>query len=326
VPLTDCKFVWKNGAIVPWAEATVHVSSHALHYGTGVFEGIRCYDTPRGPAVFRIVAHIDRWFRSAQVYGMEFPYTRRELCRAALQVIRANGFHDCYIRPIAFCGSHSLSVDPHGCPIEVVILAWPWASYLGPEAAAKGIDLCMSPWRKFSSHAIPATAKATGQYLNSVLAIRDAVARGFREALLVGETGAIAEGSGENLFLVKDHCLYTNDEHSSVLLGITRDTVLSLAADLHIPVRIGPLELGHLLAADEAFLTGTAAEIAPIATVDLRPIGRGTRGPVTTDLQQAYFDAVTGRNLKHGDWLTYLSWIEDTDTKANGSPGMKRLH
>jgi branched-chain amino acid aminotransferase len=326
MPLTDCKFVWKNGAIVHWADATVHVSSHAVHYGTGVFEGIRCYETPHGPAVFRLGAHIDRWFRSAQVYGMEFPYSRQELGRAALQVIRANGFHDCYIRPIAFCGTHTLSVDPRGCPIEVAILAWPWASYLGPEAAREGIDICISPWRKFSSQAIPATAKATGQYLNSVLAIQDAVARGFREALLVGETGTIAEGSGENLFVVKDNCLYTNDEQSSVLLGITRDTVLSLAADLETPVHVGPLDLARLLAADEAFLTGTAAEITPIATVDLKPIGQHSRGPVTTALQQAYFDAVTGRQVKHCDWLTYVSWIEDADTKANGSPGMKRLH
>jgi branched-chain amino acid aminotransferase len=318
MPLTDCKFVWKNGAIVPWEQATVHVSSHALHYGTGVFEGVRCYETPRGPAVFRLGSHFDRWFRSAQVYGMEFSFTRQELGRAVLEVVRANGFHDCYIRPIAFYGTHSLSVDPRGCPIEIFILAWPWEPYLGAEAAERGVDICVSPWRKFCSQAIPATAKATGQYLNSVLAVRDAVARGFREALLLEENGNIAEGSGE--------VLYTNGERSSVLLGITRDTVLCLAADLNIPSRVGPLELDHLAGADEAFLAGTAAEIAPIATVNLRPIGPGSRGPVTAALQQAYFDAVTGRNLKRSDWLTYLSWIEDADTKANGSPGLKRLH
>lgn len=326
MPLTDCKFVWKNGAIVPWEQATVHVSSHGLHYGTGVFEGIRCYETPQGPAVFRLADHIDRWQASAQVYGIEFAYTRQQLARAVLEVVRANAFRDCYIRPIAFFGTHSLSVDPYGCPVEVVIFAWPWEDFLGSDAAERGIDVCLSSWRKFSSHAIPATAKATGQYLNSVLAVRDAAARGFREALLLEESGNIAEGSGENLFFVKHKCLFTNDERSSVLLGITRDSVLQLSADLGIPVRVAPLELDELLDADEAFFTGTAAEIVPISTVDLKRIGTGSRGPITSSLQQAYFDAVTGRQLKHNVWLTYVSWVEDAGTNANGSPAMKRLH
>lgn len=309
--LAECKFVWKNGAMVPWEEARFHVSCHGLHYGTGVFEGIRCYNTMQGPAVFRLGAHLDRWFASARVYGMEWRYTRQDLSRAVLQVIRVNEFRDCYVRPIAFYGAHSLSLNPRGCPVEVVIFAWPWGTYLGTDALEHGIRVSISNWRKFSTDAIPATAKACGQYVNSVLAIRQAAAGGFDEAILIDDTGALAEGSGENLFLVRDGHVFTNDERSSILPGITRDSVIRLAKDIGFPVHIQQMELDDLFKADEAFFAGTAVEVAPIATVDKQQIGSGKRGPITTALQEAFFGVVYGKNLRYLDWLTYASWAKE---------------
>jgi branched-chain amino acid aminotransferase len=305
--LSDCKFVWKNGAMVPWEQATIHVSCHGLHYGTGVFEGIRCYDTERGPAVFRLGSHVDRWFASARVYGMAWPYSQNDLAHAVLEVVRANEFRDCYIRPIAFYGSHTLSIIPKGCPMEFAILAWPWGTYMGADALVTGADVCISPWRKFSSQAIPARAKACGQYLNSVLAVQDAASRGFKEAILLDDAGNLAEGSGENLFLASGKRLFTNDQDSPVLCGVTRDTVIRLATDLGFTVHLQKLKLSDLIQSDEAFLTGTAVEITPIATVDMRTIGKGTRGPVTVLLQQTYLKAVSGRSSRYHDWLTYVT-------------------
>jgi branched-chain amino acid aminotransferase len=307
MPLTDCKFVWKNGRIVPYAEATVHVSSHGLHYGAGVFEGIRCYDTPSGPAVFRLGAHIDRWFSSARIYGLSWPYSRHDLARAVVDVIAANQFRDCYIRSIAFYGSHTLRINPKGCPTELAILAWPWASNLGMEGLSSAIDVCVSSWRKFSAQTIPARAKACGPYLNSVLASQDAVGRGFSEALMLDEAGHLAGGPCENLFLVRKNRLFTNDSESGILLGVTRDTVIRLADDLGITTYIVKFSLDDLLDAEEAFLAGTAAEITPIATVDLNVIGKGNRGPVTAKLQDAYQKAVSGRTLRYNDWLTRVT-------------------
>jgi branched-chain amino acid aminotransferase len=304
--LSDCKFVWKNGKIVPWERATFHVSCHGLHYGTGVFEGIRCYDTAAGPAVFRLDSHIDRWFASARLYRIAWPYSHQDLTRAVLDVIRANGFRACYIRPIAFYGSHALAIHPRGCPVEFAILAWPWETHGSEDTLVTGIDVCLSSWRKFSSHAIPAKAKACGHHVNSVLALQDAAARGFTETLLLGDDGDLTESSGGNLFIVRRNRLLTNAQDSGVLLGITRDTVIRIANDLGIGVYVQKLDVEHLLKADEAFLTGTALEITPIATVDLTVIGKGRRGPVTAKLQEAYFKAVSGRNIRYHDWLTYV--------------------
>jgi branched-chain amino acid aminotransferase len=307
MPLTDCKFVWKNGNIIPWGEATVHVSCHGLHYGTGVFEGIRCYDTVSGPAVFRLGCHIERWFASARLYGMVWPYSRQELTNAVLDVIRVNQFRACYIRPIAFYGSGTLSIHPKGCPLELAILAWPWGSYLGTDASAAGVDVCTSSWRKVSSHALPTRAKGCGQYLNSVLAVQDAVARGFGKAILLDDAGKLTEGPGENLFLVRRNQLLTNDQHnSSVLSGITRDTVIRMALDLGIPGTIQTLELSDLMESDEAFLTCTAAEIIPIVTVDMNRIGAGKRGPITALLQQTYLKAVSGKSSRYQEWFTHV--------------------
>jgi len=300
----DSKFVWKNGKIIPWADATIHMSAHGLHYGTGVFEGIRCYNTVRGPAVFRLDAHLQRMFESAKTYGLPIPYSQDELMRGAVDLVKANGFNDCYLRPIAFYGSGSLGVHPRNCPVDVALLAWPWGAYLGADALEKGIQVTVSRWKKFSSLAMPATAKACGQYLNSMLAVQDAVRRGFDEALLVDEDGIIAEGSGENFFMVRDANVLTNDERDHVLMGITRDSVITLARDLGYKVYVGEMRLEELEVADEAFFTGTAAEVTPIAALDRRPIGNGKPGPITLELQKAYFAATSGRDPKHQAWLT----------------------
>ena len=299
----ETKWVWMDGNVIPWGNATTHVSAHGLHYGSGVFEGMRCYETTGGPAVFRLDAHLARLYASAEIYGIVIGYTPQELTEAVCEVIRRNGFSSCYVRPICYLGSDSLGVHPGNCPVEVVILAWPWSSYLGAEGLERGVCVTVSPWRKFESRMMPTTAKACGQYLNSMLAVRDAVSRGFAEALLLDANDHLAEGSGENLFLVRDGYLLTNDERHSILLGITRDAVLRIARDLDYRVEIRALHLEDLLSADEAFLTGTAAEVTPIREVDGSAIGGGVPGPVTDEIKRVFFAATSGRDLRYNDWL-----------------------
>ena len=299
----NVQWVWMNGQCIPWQNATVHVSAHALHYGSGVFEGIRCYETVEGPAAFRLEAHLDRLFASAAAYRMPIPYTKEELAQAVCETISRNGFTDCYVRPICYRGSSGLSVHPRSCPVEVVILVWPWGKYLGDEATEKGARITVSPWRKFHSQMMPATAKACGQYVNSILAVQDAAERGFDEALLLNADGKIAEGSGENIFLVQDGRLITNGEADSILLGITRDCVLQFARDLGYQIEIKPLPLESLLQSDEAFFTGTAAEVVPICEVDGQHIGNGKRGPVTQKIQKVFADVTSGRAKRYRNWL-----------------------
>jgi branched-chain amino acid aminotransferase len=299
----ESKWVWMDGDLIPWLNATTHVSAHALHYGSGIFEGIRCYETASGPALFRLDAHLERLYSSAEVYSIEIPYTRKQLGEAICDVVRRNGFGSCYVRPICYYGSGSLGVHPRGCPVEVVVLAWPWAAYLGQEGLEKGVRVTVSPWRKFHARMMPTTAKACGQYLNSILAVRDAVERGYAEALLLDADGHLAEGSGENLFIVRGRRLVTNDERHSILLGITRDAVIKIARDLGYTVEVGELSLEDLLSADEAFFTGTAAEVTPISEVDDKAVGGGSRGPVTEEIQQVFFAATEGRHPAYTDWL-----------------------
>jgi branched-chain amino acid aminotransferase len=298
--------VWMNGQTVAWDNATVHVSAHALHYGTGIFEGIRCYESDLGPAVFRLDAHLDRLFASAEVYDLEIGYTREELINAICEVIEGNGFNSCYVRPICYFGSNSLGLHAKDCPVEVAILAWQWAPLLGAASQEQGVRITVSPWVKFHSRMMPTTSKACGQYLNSILAVRDAYKRGFDEALLLDEEGKIAEGPGENLFVWKDGKLLTNDESSSILLGITRDSVLELAKDLGYEVQVGNLQLEDLLTADEAFFTGTAAEVTPIKEVDGTLISQGKPGSVTLQLQEAFNAAVHGKNPLYHKWLHFV--------------------
>ena len=293
-----------NGKFVPWHEATFHVSAHALHYGSGVFEGMRCYETANGPAVFRLDDHLARLYASAAVYGIEIPVNLEELAQATRELITLNGFSSCYIRHIAFYGSESLALHPGKCPVQVAILAWAWGHYLGAEAAKSGARITVSPWLKFHSQMMPTRAKACGQYLNSILAVRDAVARGYDEALLLDSDGNIAEGSGENLFLVSDGRILTNNEHDSILLGITRDSVIQIARDLGYAVETHTLRFEDLLTADEAFFTGTAVEVVPVREVDGKPIGSGVVGRITTQIQSAFVDAVAGCDLRYEHWLT----------------------
>ena len=298
------QWVWMNGECLPWQNATFHVSTHALHYGSGVFEGLRCYQTAEGPAILRLEAHLDRLYASAAAYQMAIPFSKEELADAICEIIRCNGFADCYVRPICFFGSAGLGVHPRACPVEVAILAWPWGTYLGEEALTKGARITVSPWRKFHPHMMPTTAKACGQYLNSILAVRDAAERGFDEALLLDQDGVIAEGSGENIFLVRNNKLITNDKRHSILLGITRDCVIQIARDLGMTVEIDTLLVDDLLHCDEAFFTGTAAEVVPISELDGQVIGKGCRGPWTTEIQKIFFDAVSGRDQRYRDWLS----------------------
>jgi branched-chain amino acid aminotransferase len=292
-----------NGRSVRWDEAQVHVSAHALHYGTGVFEGIRCYKTKDGPALFRLEEHLARLFASAAVHLIKIPYSPLELETAVCETIRLNGFESCYVRPICYFGSGVLGLNPRNCPVEVVILAWPWAPLLGADSPRTGVRVSVSPWVKFQSRMLPTTAKACGQYLNSILAVREATARGFDEALLLDSEGHIAEASGENLFIVRDRRLYTNDQASSILLGVTRDAVIEIARDLGYTVLIGRLSLDDLMSADEAFLTGTAAELTPVREVDGKSIGTGIRGETTEQLQQVFYAVTSGADPRYRHWL-----------------------
>jgi branched-chain amino acid aminotransferase len=299
----NIKWIWKNGEIIPWANATVHVSAHGLHYGSGVFEGIRCYETVSGPALFRLHEHLERFHASAGVYNFKIPFTVEELSDAICELISLNEFKSCYVRPICYLGSASLGVHPGKCPVEVAIMAWSWSAYLGAEGLENGVRVTISPWRKFHSSMMPTTAKACGQYLNSILAISDAFERGYDEALLLDIDGRLAEGSGENLFVIKNGKIFTNKADDSILMGITRDAAIEIARELGFIVEAKSLELEDLLNADEAFFTGTAAEITPIREIDGQIIGEGKRGAITEKIQKTFFEAVAGHDSRFLKWL-----------------------
>ena len=305
-PFVKAETIWFNGAFVPWDDARVHVMAHGLHYGTGVFEGIRSYQTDDGPAVFRLDDHLARLFASAALYELEIPYSAAELTSATLELLTRNRLTRTYIRPIAFFDAHSLNLWPRECPVSVAIAAMPLGAYLG-DGLTKGVRVCISSVRRFDASAIPTTAKACGQYVNSVRAVQEALRRGFDEAIFLNQRGEVAEGSGENLFLVKGDAIITNGEEAGVLPGITRASVLELASTLGIPSRVAPISIADLTSADELFFTGTAAEVTPIVDVDGRPVGAGTPGPVTLRLQQAFFDVVHGRDPRFRHWLSSAS-------------------
>jgi branched-chain amino acid aminotransferase len=296
------KWVWHNGRQQPWSEAMIHSSAHALHYGAGVFEGIRAYNTSQGPAVFRLQEHLDRLYKSAEVYKIEIPYTPDQFADAISENISLNEFEVCYIRPIAYFDSASLGIRAV-CPTSVTIIAWEWEDAIDPAKKDRGLRVTVSPWKKFHSSMMPTTAKSCGQYLNSILAVREAAARGFDEALMLDVNGNLAEGAVENLFLVRGGRLITNDEKSSILLGITRASVIEIARDLGYEVEIRAMALADLFDADEAFLTGTAMEIAPIREVDERAIGDGRTRPVTENIRKTFFEIVRGRREDYLRWL-----------------------
>ena len=303
----DVDTIWMDGEFVPWDEAQVHVLTHGLHYGTGVFEGVRCYDTARGPAVFRWEEHLDRFYDSAKPYDLEIPFEPDELTDATLELIRREELASCYIRPIAFYGYNMLGLNPSECPERVAIAVWPWGAYLGEEALEEGVDVTVSSWRKYASSQIPTGAKTTGSYVNSVLASLEAKRDDYVEAILLNKEGNVAEGPGENLFLVRDGEIYTPGLAESILDGITRQTAIELARDLGYTVHDeATVSRSELYTADELFFSGTAAEVTPIRSVDDNQIGAGTKGPVTDEIQTKFFDILEEAPEEYDDWFTFV--------------------
>ncbi len=301
---TPTETIWFNGKLVPWADAKVHVLAHGLQYGTGVFEGMRSYATADGPAIFRLDAHLERFFKSAELYDLAIPYAQDVLAEASLEVVRANRLETSYLRPIAFFDAATLSVWTKECPVTVAIAAVPTGKYLANADA--GVRVTVSPVRKFDNSAIPAWAKACGQYINSARAANDAQRRGFDEALLLNSQGLVAEGSGENLFVVKNGAIVTNDRDASILMGITRASILEIAGDLGIEARVAPISVDDVLGADELFFTGTAVEVTAIREVDGRVMSGGKPGPVTRRIQQTFNEAVRGQRAEYRKWLSFV--------------------
>jgi branched-chain amino acid aminotransferase len=302
-PFAGIRWIWMNGELVEFEKATIHVLTHALHYGSGAFEGIRCYETPQGPAVFRLPEHLRRLEKTCRIYRMPLRFSGEELEEAVLETIRSNELGACYIRPFVWRGFGSLGVDPLRAPVEVAVAAWEWGKYLGDDSE-EGVDVCVSTWRRVPPESLPAVAKATGNYLNASLVKMEAVLDGYAEGIALDTQGYVSEGSGQNIFLVIDGALVTPSEASSLLPGITRDTVMTLARELGIPVREEQIARGVLYACDEMFLTGTAVEITPIRSIDRYTVGDGRPGPVTRRLMEEFRRVVTGHAAGHGDWLT----------------------
>jgi branched-chain amino acid aminotransferase len=308
-------FIWYDGKLVEWRNATTHVLTHSLHYGLAVFEGVRAYKTVSGTQIFRLREHTERLFNSAHVYMMKIPYTRAEIVEAQKEVVRANNLEECYLRPIAFYGSEKMGVSPKGATVHVSIAAWPWGAYLGAEGLEKGIRIKTSSFARHHVNVSMCRAKYSGTYANSILANLEATEDGYDEALLLDVDGFVAEGAGENLFLVKDGKIY-EPELTSALIGITRKSVIDIAGDLGYSVAARRLTRDDLYLADEAFFTGTAAEVTPIREVDNRQIGAGKRGPVTTKIQQAFFAVVRGKNKKYADWLSPVGGVKGAAKSA----------
>jgi len=296
--------IWMNGKLVDWKDATIHVASHVIHYGTGVFEGIRAYDSKRGTHIFRLDAHTRRLYDSCRVYRMEIPYSFEAINDAIVETVRRNGFKACYIRPLVYRGYSQLGVNPLPCPVDVAIIVWEWSVYLGSDALENGVDAGVSSWTRMAPNTFPAMAKATANYANSGLIKMQATVDGYAEGIALDESGMLSEGSGQNLFLVRDNIVYTPSVGSSVLQGITRDTVLTLARDLGLEVREQVLPREFLYMADEIFFCGTAVEITPIKSVDKIPVGKGRRGPVTAALQERFFGIIKTDLPDAHNWLT----------------------
>ena len=296
--------IWMNGKLVDWKDATIHVATHVVHYGTGVFEGIRAYDSKRGTNVFRLTEHMHRLWDSCRVYRMEPTFSYEQLNEAVLETIRANGFKSCYIRPLVYRGYSQLGVNRMPCPVDVAVIVWEWGQYLGDEALAKGVDVGVSSWTRLAPNTLPAMAKATANYANSGLIKMQATVDGYAEGIALDERGLVSEGSGQNLFLVRNNIVYTPSLTSSILEGITRNTVMQLAKDLGFEVREQPLPREFLYLADEAFFCGTAVEVTPIRSIDKIQVGNGKRGPITAALQERFFGTVRGELPDVHNWLT----------------------
>ncbi len=308
MPLTPTDRIWMDGKLVDWDAATVHVLSHTMHYGSGVFEGIRAYPTDRGVAIFRLRDHIERLFTSAGVFLIDVPFTVDEVIEACREVVRVNGLSDgCYIRPLVYLGYGEMGLNPMPCPVNVSIAAWPWGTYLGDEGVANGVSTKISSWRRHDPNAVPTAAKGTGMYVNSSLAKMEALNAGYDEAILLAPDGHVSECTGENIFVVRKGRLITPPtSDAGALDGITQQSVEAIACDLGYEVSHEPLIRTDLYTADEAFLTGTAAEVVPIRAVDDRPVGGGKPGPITQQIQALYFATVRGEVDRYKDWLDYV--------------------
>ena len=304
--LPEAEFIWFNGKLIPWHEAKIHVLSHVVHYGSSFFEGMRCYETNQGAAIFRLDEHIDRLFDSCKIYRVEIPFSKQEIKEGILETIRTNKLSSCYVRPIVYRGYGLLSVDPLGCPVEVAIGAWNWGAYLWPDVLENGVDVCVSSWTRPAPNTHPALSKAGGNYLNSQLIRMEAIENGYSEGIALNTNGLISEGSGENIFLVQDNTVITNSLASSVLGGITRNSVMTLAREAGFEVVEQEIPREMLYIADEVFFAGSAVEVTPVRSIDRITIGSGTRGPVTKTIQELFFGITTGQTSDIHGWMTLV--------------------
>jgi branched-chain amino acid aminotransferase len=296
-------WIWYDGKLVPWRDATTHVLTHSLHYGLAIFEGVRAYKTPDGPAIFRLHEHTERLFNSAKIFMMDMPFTPEQISEAQREVVRANRLESCYLRPLAFYGSEKMGVSPKGAKVHVTIAAWPWGAYLGEEGLERGIRVKTSSYQRHHINVSMVRSKTAGHYVNSILANLEATNHGYDEALLLDTNGFVAEGAGENLFIIRDGQIF-EPQMVSGLIGITRRTVIELARDLGYEIKQMPMTRDDVYLADEAFFTGTAAEVTPIRELDGRVIGAGKRGPITEKIQKLFFEVVNGNNARYKHWLT----------------------
>ncbi len=306
--IPESEFIWFNGEFVKWHEAQVHVLSHVLHYGSSVFEGIRTYQTPDGPAILGLQAHVKRLFKSCKIINMTpLPYTEAEFAQAIIDTVAINKHNACYIRPLVFRGYNVLGVDPRSCPIETIIATWEWGTYLGADALEKGVDVAVSSWRRMAPDTHPSMSKAGGNYINSQMVVMEARRHGYVEGIVLDVAGYISEGSGENIFIVLDKKIYTPPLGNSILTGVTRHFAITLAEEKGYPIIEQQLPREMLYVADEVFLTGTAAEITPVRTVDQTPVGNGERGPITKQIQDEFFAIITGETADRHGWLTAVT-------------------
>lgn len=306
MPFEKVEKIWMNGKLVNWDDAKIHVLSHVVHYGSSVFEGARCYKTEKGPAVFRLEEHTRRLFNSAKIYRMRIPFSEQQINQAIVDLIRTSKLEECYIRPVVYRGYEQLGVDPTGCPVEVSIAVWRWGAYLGPEALENGVPVCVSSWNRMAPNTMPDMAKSGANYMNAQLIKLEAKEHGYVEGIALDVFGFVSEGSGENVFIVRDGALITPPFSASILPGITRNTVIALAMDLGMKVIEQNIPREALYIADEVFFTGSAAEITPINSVDKVKIGSGRRGPITQKLQERFFGIVSGQKEDSHNWLTYI--------------------
>ncbi len=312
--------IWMNGDFVAWEDAKIHVLTHGLHYGTGVFEGVRCYETELGPAVFRNAEHAERLLRSAELYYMPVPFSCEELKAATRELVARNGLRSCYIRPLVFRGYGSMGLNPTEAPVEVIIAAWEWGTYLGEEGMRNGVRAKVSSWRRISPDSLVPSAKASGQYLNNVLAKVESLKAGYEESILLDDNGHVCEGTGENVYVVREGEIVTPGHHNSILDGITRRSIIQIATDLGYPICERNIARAELYLADEVFLSGTAAEIVPVREIDDHPIGSGRPGEITRVLQSAFDDAIHGRSERYREWLDFVdvSGLETPTGEAAG--------